>query len=93
MNGGRRVTKETCLYAEDYAFSVARAHTAAQDLPRVQVSACWNFALRLTTLSLKEEGFLGWKEGASRRGRGGGATEAAVLGAQSCVPLWTRIPT
>ncbi len=27
MNGGRTVTKDTCLYAEDYAFTLARERT------------------------------------------------------------------
>ena len=27
MNGGRTVTKDTCLYAEDYAFRLARERT------------------------------------------------------------------
>ena len=38
MNGARTVSKDTCLYAEDYAFSVADTHAAPQDLAKVQVS-------------------------------------------------------
>ena len=48
------MTKETCLYAEDYAFSVARDHTAPQDLAKVQVGGCRrSAALRPPSLSLE----------------------------------------
>ena len=47
MNGGRTVTTETCLYAEDYAFRVADTHVSAADLQKVQVGGMPAYALLL----------------------------------------------
>ena len=38
MNGGRTVTRDTCLYAEDYAFRLAREYTNGTQQAAIVVS-------------------------------------------------------